>query len=135
MPWARRKSLHVAEGRDPEAELRDLQRRFRAFSNPRGPRLLRLVRAPKRTMPFAIPVTVFLIVFGLVLGLFQLNPGTKPTPHFQFQPNPATTHTLHFQNCDAARAAGVAPIRRGRPGYARHLDRDNDGIACEPWPR
>lgn len=38
----------------------------------------------------------------------------------------------YFPNCDAARAAGRAPIRRGEPGYRPALDRDNDGIACEP---
>lgn len=41
--------------------------------------------------------------------------------------------TRHFRNCAEARAAGVAPVRRGEPGYAPHLDRDRDGIACEPY--
>ncbi len=36
-----------------------------------------------------------------------------------------------FANCTAVRAAGKAPIRRGDPGYAPHLDRDGDGIGCE----
>ncbi|MGN5373286.1 excalibur calcium-binding domain-containing protein [Sphingomonas hankookensis] len=36
-----------------------------------------------------------------------------------------------YANCSAARAAGAAPVRRGEPGYGRHLDRDNDGIGCE----
>ncbi|ALN63384.1 excalibur calcium-binding domain protein [Lysobacter antibioticus] len=36
-----------------------------------------------------------------------------------------------YANCSAARAAGAAPVRRGDPGYGRHLDRDGDGIACE----
>ncbi len=36
-----------------------------------------------------------------------------------------------YPNCDAARAAGVAPIHRGEPGYRIGLDRDRDGIACE----
>lgn len=36
-----------------------------------------------------------------------------------------------FANCAAARAAGAAPVRRGDPGYGRHLDRDNDGVGCE----
>jgi hypothetical protein len=40
-------------------------------------------------------------------------------------------HDVHYANCDAVRAAGKAPIRRGDPGYAPHLDRDNDGIGCE----
>jgi hypothetical protein len=38
---------------------------------------------------------------------------------------------VYFANCSAARAAGAAPIRRGEPGYAPKLDRDDDGIACE----
>jgi hypothetical protein len=36
-----------------------------------------------------------------------------------------------YRNCSEARAAGAAPIRRGDPGYGRHLDRDNDGVGCE----
>ena len=36
-----------------------------------------------------------------------------------------------FANCAQARAAGAAPVRRGDPGYGRHLDRDGDGVACE----
>ena len=39
----------------------------------------------------------------------------------------------YFRNCDAARAAGAAPIRYGEPGYGAHLDRDGDGVACEPY--
>ena len=38
-----------------------------------------------------------------------------------------------FANCAEARAAGAAPVRRGEPGYGPHLDRDNDGVACEPY--
>ncbi len=37
----------------------------------------------------------------------------------------------YYKNCSEARAAGAAPIHRGQPGYGSHLDRDNDGIACE----
>ncbi|MFE5337388.1 DUF1524 domain-containing protein [Isoptericola sp. NPDC056573] len=36
-----------------------------------------------------------------------------------------------FANCDAARAAGAAPVHRGDPGYSSRLDRDGDGTACE----
>ena len=38
---------------------------------------------------------------------------------------------VYYVNCAAARAAGAAPVRRGQPGYGRHLDRDNDGVGCE----
>ena len=38
-----------------------------------------------------------------------------------------------FANCDAVRAAGLAPLRRGSADYAANpkLDRDKDGVACE----
>jgi endonuclease YncB( thermonuclease family) len=39
----------------------------------------------------------------------------------------------YFPNCDAARAAGRAPLLRGQAGYRSALDRDNDGVACEPY--
>lgn len=39
--------------------------------------------------------------------------------------------SVYYQNCAAARAAGVAPIDAGQPGYRAGLDRDNDGVACE----
>ncbi|MGZ4493109.1 MAG: GmrSD restriction endonuclease domain-containing protein [Nocardioides sp.] len=38
---------------------------------------------------------------------------------------------VHYDSCADVRAAGAAPIRRGDPGYAAHLDRDGDGIGCE----
>lgn len=60
----------------------------------------------------------------------------------QTPPRPSSSQPLGFSsrpiggayaNCTAARAAGAAPIRRGEPGYGPHLDRDNDGVACEPY--
>ena len=39
--------------------------------------------------------------------------------------------TLHFKNCKEARSKGYRNIKKGEPGYARHLDRDKDGVACE----
>lgn len=40
-----------------------------------------------------------------------------------------------YANCTEARAAGAAPVRRGEPGYGPHLDRDGDGVGCEPRRR
>ncbi|PZU67646.1 MAG: calcium-binding protein [Sphingobium sp.] len=40
-----------------------------------------------------------------------------------------------YRNCREARAAGAAPIYRGQPGYGAHMDGDDDGIACESYPR
>jgi hypothetical protein len=39
--------------------------------------------------------------------------------------------SVYYANCSEARAAGAAPIHRGEPGYASHLDRDGDGIGCD----
>jgi len=40
--------------------------------------------------------------------------------------------STYYRNCAAARAAGAAPLYRGQPGYRPGLDRDDDGVACEP---
>ena len=39
--------------------------------------------------------------------------------------------SVPFDSCDAARAAGAAPVHAGDPGYGTHLDGDGDGTACE----
>ncbi|MGJ7442905.1 thermonuclease family protein [Aquipuribacter sp. MA13-6] len=36
-----------------------------------------------------------------------------------------------FANCDAVRAAGRAPIRRGGPGFEAKFDLDGDGVGCK----
>ncbi len=46
-------------------------------------------------------------------------------------PAPPSGGSVYYENCDAVRAAGAAPVRRGQPGYASHLDREGDGLACE----
>lgn len=57
----------------------------------------------------------------------------------QFAPARSTLHRAApaarrpYANCTEARAAGAAPVHRGDPGYGPHLDRDNDGIGCEPY--
>jgi endonuclease YncB( thermonuclease family) len=49
----------------------------------------------------------------------------KPRQRQAFKSSP------YYASCADARAAGVTPLRRGDPGYGSHLDRDNDGVACE----
>jgi hypothetical protein len=39
-----------------------------------------------------------------------------------------------FNGCNEVRARGLAPLRRGEPGYGTHMDGDGDGLACEPLP-
>ncbi|MFA7295622.1 MAG: excalibur calcium-binding domain-containing protein [Dehalococcoidia bacterium] len=60
---------------------------------------------------------------------------TAPTSNAPTTQPPSSTATVaasvSYPSCDAARAAGVAPMKRGEPGYRPGLDRDNDGIACD----
>lgn len=44
-----------------------------------------------------------------------------------------TNTFAYYPNCSAARSAGAAPLRLGDPGYRSELDRDGDGVACEPY--
>lgn len=57
-------------------------------------------------------------------------PGSSTTSSDSGGVDSAPTST-YFENCDAARAAGAAPVYVGDPGYGGHLDRDGDGVACE----
>ena len=82
---------------------------------------------------FGLPVLAAGAGFGLVWGWTSWDP-------VSFSSMPETRELslsgrVSYRNCAAARAAGAAPLYRGQPGYTAHLDRDNDGIACEPYPR
>jgi hypothetical protein len=77
-------------------------------------------------------------VAGLCAGAFAYDFFSRPVA--ASAPLPAASFTeppqsAPFRTCAAARAAGAAPIYRGEPGYGAHLDRDDDGIACEPYRR
>ncbi|WP_135212125.1 excalibur calcium-binding domain-containing protein [Vitreimonas flagellata] len=68
--------------------------------------------------------------------LGYLNPIEREDPIEREEPSAREVASDRpFENCDAARAAGAAPVRRGQDGYGAHLDRDGDGIGCEPFPR
>ena len=58
-------------------------------------------------------------------------PATAPTATASPVTAP-TADAIYYPGCNAARAAGVAPIYRGQPGYREEMDGDGDGIACEP---
>ncbi|MFZ2176655.1 MAG: DUF1524 domain-containing protein [Rhodococcus sp. (in: high G+C Gram-positive bacteria)] len=57
-------------------------------------------------------------------------PAPVPAPVPFVAPVPAPAE-VYYKNCAAAKAAGAAPLHIGEPGYGSHLDRDNDGVACE----
>lgn len=59
---------------------------------------------------------------------------TKTAPKPAAAPKPVAApkpSSAYYPNCDAVRAAGKAPLRKGQPGYRSGLDRDNDGWACD----
>lgn len=70
----------------------------------------------------------------------------RPQAPRRARPKPVTRRTLraaprppapsvYFPGCNAVRAAGLAPLLRGQPGYRPEMDGDDDGIACEPHHR
>ncbi|MFJ9507587.1 excalibur calcium-binding domain-containing protein [Streptomyces anulatus] len=63
----------------------------------------------------------------------ETTPPAHPTPAGNASKPPKDPAPAYYENCDAARAAGAAPVEEGDPGYAPHLDRDGDGVGCEPW--
>ena len=61
-----------------------------------------------------------------VVPIVPVAPVVPPPP-----PPAAPPAAVFYKNCTAARNAGAAPVRLGDAGYARHLDRDGDGVGCE----
>lgn len=64
-------------------------------------------------------------------GIAVTIPPPKPTSPPATRPPATQSPSAYYENCTEARNAGVTPIYRGEPGYASHLDREGDGIACE----
>ncbi len=48
--------------------------------------------------------------------------------------NQTILQATFIQSCGDARRIGIVPLYSGYPGYRASLDRDGDGIACEPYP-
>ena len=75
---------------------------------------------------------------GLAVGVLAYDLVARPVAASAPLPAAASIETPRsspFRTCAAARAAGAAPVYRGEPGYGAHLDRDDDGIGCEPYRR
>jgi hypothetical protein len=66
-----------------------------------------------------------------VVRITVTKPAPRPTP--TPTPKPKPKPAFMYDNCDAARAAGADPVHRGEYGYGPHLDRDGDGVGCEPY--
>jgi uncharacterized membrane protein YsdA (DUF1294 family) len=98
-----------------------------------------LFRHKTRKQPFnsRLQNIVMIQLVGLTFcGVYFYEPGGLSTPAQAgqvqvFAQRPQSS--AYYRNCDAARSAGAAPLYRGDPGYRSPLDRDGDGIACEPY--
>jgi uncharacterized SAM-binding protein YcdF (DUF218 family) len=83
------------------------------------------------SLSFAALVWGLIIVSGFaILRASAVETAARP-PQAPQQTVPSDGFS--YRNCAAARAAGAAPLSRGQRGYGAHLDRDGDGIACEPY--
>lgn len=89
---------------------------FSPSSAPSSWRVVRLDPQPETLATYGSTVTIYL---------------EDPTPPPSYSGGVQSGTSVYYKNCTEARNAGVTPIYRGQPGYASHLDRDNDGIACE----
>jgi Excalibur calcium-binding domain len=110
-------------GRDSGEGFRSTRRDNRANRRRRN-HAMRLRRVYRQTRLFILIAIIAVIALKFIVDVFVLSPW------------PVTVTLMHLQarsNCDAARAVGLAPARRGEPGYWEHLDADGDGISCEPW--
>ncbi|WP_424138720.1 excalibur calcium-binding domain-containing protein [Roseomonas chloroacetimidivorans] len=98
---------------------------------------MRRRRQLRRALQYA-PITVLLLLVGSYWASTSGQGSSAPWRFSGAQDVSSLTvearHRLAARNCDTARAVGLAPAGRGEPGYWPHLDADNDGVACEPWP-
>jgi hypothetical protein len=78
--------------------------------------------AVQAAAPRPAPITVTRIVQAPVRTSATSRPAESHRPVAQ---------AFSYSSCDQARADGVAPLRKGQAGYARKLDRDGEGVACE----
>ncbi|WP_329357674.1 excalibur calcium-binding domain-containing protein [Streptomyces anulatus] len=80
-----------------------------------------------------VPAATAVVRITVTAPAPETTPPANPTPAGNASKPPKDPAPAYYENCDAARAAGAAPVEEGDPGYAPHLDRDGDGVGCEPW--
>lgn len=109
---------------------------------------LMLKRTLRRLRTWAPPISMGVIIgAGAFLVAERLEPARAAQPEATIESVQQSSQqraarstrvsqpSRAYSDCDAARAAGAAPLRTGDPGYGQHLDSDRDGVACEPYSR
>ena len=87
-------------------------------------------RKPVKTLGFGLPV----LLAGILVAVFAvLKPGAETDRPLSIASSSSTSSNVYYRYCDEARAAGAAPLHRGQSGYRSELDRDSDGVTCEPY--
>ena len=92
----------------------------------------RRLRTPRRNDRFGlIVIAVSTVVFAATLWIITPNaPGRTQAESLLRQ----STADQHYASCADARRDGRRNIPRWDPSYRPHMDRDRDGLACEPYP-
>jgi hypothetical protein len=88
-----------------------------------------------RASSFGIPVLLLAVVGAAALNrrFDSLGERAAPLTAIGSSDSSELEPSVYYRRCADARAAGVAPIYAGEPGYREELDADGDGIACEPY--
>jgi Excalibur calcium-binding domain len=118
---------HIFQGkpdRDPEKELAKLKRGFAAISR-RLNRAIAFRRLRRTTRRLAVDALLIALALVALCSLIEILSPWSVTMTLR--------HLAAAYNCDTARLVGLAPARRGQPGYWSGNDADSDGWACEPW--
>ena len=105
-------------GPDTVAELRRLERWFQVVCQ-RHQQIGKIYSFLEKASG---PLLTFL---ALVMVYFAL------ATTFPRIPTSAQDFKVYFADCNAARAAGMAPLYRGAPGYRPALDAAGTGVACD----
>jgi hypothetical protein len=130
----------------PQSAMTEPTARESAAENPRAPQVLvapwweasRQTRRGLRQRLIGFARLLLTFYWGaclavLVAGLQHIYPYQWDAVMRPIQ-TAAKALVLPFPSCAAAKQAGYSNMALGTAGYAPWLDRDRDGLACEPIP-
>jgi hypothetical protein len=85
----------------------------------------------RRGREIALPAAIFVGAFaGTLYAATPGMPGMRALREVVTQ----RTNDQHYGGCEEARAANHENIYSWEPSYRVSMDRDGDGVACEPYP-